>query len=453
MRQATRERAQHVLHMAAHEGPPSPVEIWGGVECTHNRVGDQYFDQLDRTGHTWREDDLDRFADLGLRALRYPVLWERVAPRGVATADWSWPDARLARLRQHGITPIVGLVHHGSGPADTSLLDPAFPERLATYAGAVAERYPWVRQYTPVNEPLSTARFSGLYGHWYPHGRDTETWARVLLTECRAVVLAMRAIRRVTPGAQLVQTEDLGKTHSTPALAYQAAYENERRWLSFDLLCGRVDRGHPLWRFLTRWGIQKKDLAWFLENPCQPDVLGLNYYITSERFLDERLEHYPAHTHGGNGKDSYADVEAVRVLVEGNAGLESLLDEAWQRYHLPMAITEAHLGDNVDEQRRWLLEVWDAAQEARQRGVDLRGLTIWSLLGVYDWDCLVTRDQGHYEPGAFDVRWPTPRPTPLADLAAQLARGHRPTHPLLDQPGWWRRPERLLYPPLSAAGA
>ena len=81
---------------------------------------------------------------------------------------------------------------------------------------AVARRYPWVEDYTPVNEPLTTARFSGLYGHWYPHGRDDRTFARALLNQCRAVVLAMRAIRAVNPAARLVQTEDLGRTYSTP---------------------------------------------------------------------------------------------------------------------------------------------------------------------------------------------------------------------------------------------
>ena len=46
---------------------------------------------------------------------------------------------------------------------------------------AVAERYPWVEHYTPVNEPLTTARFSGLYGHWYPHARDDGAFLRALL--------------------------------------------------------------------------------------------------------------------------------------------------------------------------------------------------------------------------------------------------------------------------------
>ena len=40
-----------------------PLEVWGGVECTVNRVGDEYFDQLERSGHATRLEDLDLFAE------------------------------------------------------------------------------------------------------------------------------------------------------------------------------------------------------------------------------------------------------------------------------------------------------------------------------------------------------------------------------------------------------
>src|SRR5690242_7818358 len=98
-----------------------PLELWGGLECTANRVRDDYFHQLDRNGHANRPDDIARFASLGIRAIRYPVLWERTAPDGVHAADWAWADVRLNALRAHGITPIAGLIHHGSGPRHTSL--------------------------------------------------------------------------------------------------------------------------------------------------------------------------------------------------------------------------------------------------------------------------------------------------------------------------------------------
>ena len=429
--------------------PASALELWAGVECTVNRVGDVFHDQLERNGHAERIEDLDLFAELGVRALRYPVLWERTAPEGLERADWSWADERLARLRALNVRPIVGLLHHGSGPRHTSLVAPDFPVQLADYARAVAERYPWVNAYTPVNEPLTTARFSGLYGHWYPHGRDNQTFARALVNQCRATALAMRAIREINPRAQLVQTEDLGKTFSTRALRYQAEYENERRWASLDLLCGRVTREHPLWTHFTRqWGIDEAELEWFIAHPSPPDIIGINHYLTSERFLDERVERYPDRAVGGNGRHRYVDVEAVRVCAEGTAGPRVLLREAWERFEIPLAVTEAHLGCTREEQLRWFKEVWDTARTLRGDGVDLRAVTAWSLLGAFDWCSLLTRCVGRYEPGVFDVRGGRPRPTAVARMLRDLAATGEHEHPALDAPGWWRRLDRLIYPPV-----
>lgn len=422
------------------------VELWGGVECTVNRVEDQYFDQLAENGHTKRITDLDLFADLGIHTLRYPILWERTAPKGVETANWTWADERLNRLRELDIRPIVGLVHHGSGPVYTSLVDPEFPEKLMEFARAVAARYPWIEAYTPVNEIITTARFSGLYGHWYPHGRDSWTFSRILVNQCRAVVLAMKAIREVNSDAYLIQTDDLGRTRSTPPLAYQSEFDNQRRWLGWDLLFGMVNSEHYFWEELVWNGISIEELYWFLENPCHPNVLGVNYYITSERFLDHRLERYPEWTCGSNLYTSYADVEAVRVCADGVGGAYSLIREIWERYRRPIAITEAHLGCTVDEQLRWLAEIWRDANYLREDGVPLQAVTAWSLLGAYDWNSLLTRIEGHYEPGAFDLSSGQPQPTALAGLIRELAAGLKPEHPALSTPGWWRQPERLLYP-------
>ena len=252
------------------------MELWGGIECTVNRVGDQWFDQVIRSGHEDRITDIDRCAGLGIKALRYPVLWERVAPASLDRAEFGWTDERLSRIRELGMRPIVGLVHHGSGPGYTSLLDPAFPDLLARYARMVAERYPWVTDYTPVNEPLTTARFSGLYGFWYPHQRSAQAFVRALLTQMRAVVLAMETIRTVNPAARLIQTEDSGVTCGTPATSVQVEHEAARRWLSWDLLTGRVDGRHPMYRYLRASGASDRELAFFRDRQCAPDILGLN---------------------------------------------------------------------------------------------------------------------------------------------------------------------------------
>jgi dTDP-4-dehydrorhamnose reductase len=425
------------------------LELWAGVECTVNRVADSYSDQLERSGHALRIKDLERLAELGVRRLRYPILWERTAPDNPNTLDWSWSDERMTALQQLGLTPIVGLVHHGSGPRYTNLLDPEFPEKLANYAGAVARRYPWVTEYNPVNEPLTTARFSCLYGHWYPHARDPLLFAKAFLAQCRGIVLSMQAIREVNPAANLIQTEDLGKTFSTPTLAYQADFENERRWLTFDVLCGRLVRHSPMWRYFRRLGIKAAELQWFLDHQVQPEVLGVNHYITSERFLDERTARYPAHLHGGNGRHVYADLEAVRVSAAGVAGPKAILREVWERYRVPLAITEVHLGCTREEQLRWLKEVYDAAMELHSDNVDVRAVTPWAAFGAFDWNSLLTVDSGYYEPGIFDLRSPTPRPTALSKMIQTLASGKRFDHPALDTPGWWHRFDRLCYPPVS----
>ena len=426
------------------------LELWGGHECTVNRVGDRFLDQTVRTGHEHRLSDLSLFADLGFSALRYPVLWERIAPDRPDERSWAWTDERLGEIRRLGMRPIAGLVHHGSGPRYTHLLDEGFATGLAEHARAVAERYPWIDAWTPVNEPLTTARFSALYGHWYPHARDEGAFYGALLNQIDGVRLSMKAIRAVNPAARLVQTEDLGHTFSTPPLAYQAEFDNERRWLAWDLLTGKVTPGHRFWSAIEDYGFGDR-LRAIMDDPCPPDVIGVNHYLSSERFLDHRVERYPLHLRGGNGRDSFADLEAVRSVAPGPMGVERLLQATWDRYGLPIAVTECHNGCTREEQMRWLAEVWTAASDLRGRGVTVEAVTAWSLLGAYDWNRLLTVEADAYEPGVFDIRGGEPRATAMAGLCRSLARGEPLDHPALGAPGWWSRDIRHQFEPVWCA--
>jgi dTDP-4-dehydrorhamnose reductase len=432
--------------MAQTNADSTPLQLWGGAECTIVRLGDSWRDQAEETGHAARRSDFEAMAELGLKRIRFPILWERVAPDRPDRLDFSWTDDRLALLRERGVGVIAGLLHHGSGPRYTELLDPDFPAKLGDYAARVAERYPWIDMWTPVNEPLTTARFSGLYGHWYPHRRDEGAYLEALVNECLGTVEAMAAIRAVNPDALLVQTEDLGKIFSTPPLRNQAEHENKRRWLSFDLLCGKVDERHAFWPRLIKAGIAEEKLVRLCSGAGTPDMLGINHYLTSERFLDHRLHHYPAHEAGGNGRDTYVDAEAVRVLhLDADTGIAARLREAWSRYAIPIAVTEVHHGCTRDEQLRWFTEVWKSAAQVQGEGVDIRAVTLWSLFGNVDWRSLLTRRDGVYDTGVYDARGGEPRPTVIASAARAYARGEDFDHPVLDLPGWWRRPQRL-YP-------
>lgn len=422
----------------------APLEIWGGHECSLNRVGAVCRDQTVLTGHHERIEDLDDFAALGLKALRYPLLWERIetAP---GVFDWNWTDARLERMQALGLRPVAGLVHHGSGPAWTDLLNPDFAPGLARFAGEAARRYPWIRDWTPVNEPLTTARFAALYGLWHPHLSNEHAFWSALLNQIDAVRMAMRAIRHSIPDARLIQTEDFGHAFATAPCQEQADHENQRRLMTWDLLCGRVVADHPLHDRLQAMGFGAR-LGAIAADPCPP-VIGLNHYLTSDRFLDHRVERYPAALHGGNGRIAYADVEAVRAIEPPPPGWGWHISCLWARYGLPIVVTECHLGCTREEQLRWLAECWNAAVSARALGVQVEAVTVWSLLGAYDWNSLLTRPDGVYESGVFDLADGHPRATALASLVKEIAVDGATGMALAQEAGWWRRPQRLLYPP------
>ena len=416
-------------------------ELWGGIECTINRVKNTYRDQLLLSGHYDRLRDIEKFAELGIRKLRYPVLWERHEPVQNQKINWSWANERLNTIRKNKIVPIVGLLHHGSGPHFTDLGDKEFPEKLAAYGLRVAKQFPWVMFYTPVNEPLTTARFSGLYGFWYPHRSNEKCFVEMLLNQVKGTILTMRAIRTINPDAQLIQTEDLSKTHSTPLLNYQAGFENERRWLTYDLLCGRMNRDHFFWNYFLSLGIPEKSLQFFAENCCPPAIAGFNYYVTSERYLDEHTDNYPSWTHGGNHQHRYADTEAVRT--GHNHGITPLLTEAWDRYQIPLAVSECHLSCSREEQLRWVKEIWDSCRGLNEKGVEIKAVTAWALLGAFDWNSLLTEQNNYYESGVFDIGNSRVRPTLLAKMIRSLSLNGSYAHPLLHQKGWWHS-NRLL---------
>lgn len=411
-------------------------EIWGGIECTINRVGDVFRDQLAETGHYARGNDLNKLCTLGFTKFRYPVLWERHFPKEEKQEEWAFTASQLNLLRQKNIEPIAGLLHHGSGPLHTDLLDIGFPAKLAAYAQQVAETFPWINYYTPVNEPLTTARFSGLYGFWYPHKKSDAAFVRMLINQVKGIVLSMQAIRKINYNAVLIQMEDLSKTHSTPALAYQADFENKRRWLTYDLLTGIVNKEHFAWKYFCDNGIEEDELYFFLENPCPPGIAGFNYYVTSERFLDENIINYPVHTHGKNHEQSYADTEAAR---SGHMkGAANLLTEAWWRYKIPVALAECQLVCTREQQMKWLYQHYKIAEDLRKQGIPVTAVTVWGLLGSVDWNSLICINNGQYESGAFEAGPKQLRSTALATMIRGLAKGNDHYHPALDGKGWWQ---------------
>nr|MDQ6890386.1 dTDP-4-dehydrorhamnose reductase [Bacteroidota bacterium] len=98
-----------------------------------------------------------------------------------------------------------------------------------------------------------------------------------------------------------------------------------------------------------------------------------------------------------------------------------------------------HMNCTREEQLRWFKEAWDNCSELKKEGVNIKAITAWSLLGAYDWNSLLTREEKHYETGVFDITKKILRPTAVAKLIRSLVKTGTYHHPVINEKGWWHK--------------
>src|SRR5919106_5366163 len=103
----------------------------------------------------------------------------------------------MAELERFGPEPIVDLCHFGLPVWLENFQNPEIASALAEYARAFAERYKWVRFYTPINEMYVCARFSALQGLWNEQRRDEQSFVTAVLNLANASVDMTDAILAV----------------------------------------------------------------------------------------------------------------------------------------------------------------------------------------------------------------------------------------------------------------
>lgn len=374
--------------------PPAPGFMFAtGIECSYPTLasGRWRMDEMAACGHYryWRKD-LELVRQLGVRYLRYgPPLHLTNPARG--RYDWGFLDEVAAEMRRTGIVPIMDLCHFGVPDWLENFQNPETPHALADYARAFAQRYDWVRFYTPVNEMYVCAKLSALLGLWNEQARDERAFVTAVRHLAKANVLMMRAIAAERPDAIFVNSESGEFFQSCcpdPKLCKIADFENERRFLALDLLYAHPVRD-DMRHYLFEHGMPPEEYAWFMrEDIGRRAILGVDYYEWNEKLVDAQ-----------------GHVQALGELF----GWHVIVDQYYQRYRRPMMHTETNCMDARDAPR-WLWRQWHNVQLMRRSGVPIVGFTWYSLTDQVDWDIALREPLGNVDPvGLFDLNR-DPRP-------------------------------------------
>jgi beta-glucosidase len=357
-----------------------------GIECSYPTIrtpsGKKRVDELEKCRHyeRWR-DDLRLTRELGIRYLRYGPPYYRMH-LGPGRYDWSWTDMVFPEIRRLNLVPIVDLCHFGVPDWLESFQNPEFPEQFREFARAFAERYPWVRFYTPVNEMYIAAEFSAYYGWWNECLTSHLAFVTALKHLVRANILAMRSILEIRTDALFIQSESSEYTHaSRPDLQDEAEMLNERRFLSLDLnYAHRVSSG--MYEYLLGNGMTMDEYDFFLsQNLREHCVMGNDYYEANEHLMVEEHRHVYA-----------GEIFGYYVVTK----------DYHDRYNLPVMHTETNHAEPQAE--RWLWKTWANIQRLRKDGVPVCGMTWYSLTDQVDWDTALREDNGRVNPlGLYDL--------------------------------------------------
>ncbi|MBD2702456.1 family 1 glycosylhydrolase [Spirosoma sp. BT702] len=365
-----------------------------GIECSYPTIqhGNVRRDLLRECGHydRWKED-LGLVKELGLNVLRYGLPYYSIH-QAPGKFDWSFADEAMAEIKRLNIIPILDLMHFGVPDWIGDFQNPDLPVHFAEYAGAVAERYPWVRFYTPVNEIYVTARLSAKEGSWNEQLKTDKGFVTALKHCVAASIMGNQQIAQRRNDCVIVQSESAEFTHELLANpSPEIMLENELRFLSLDLLYANPPSASVAMYMMDN-GLTRKEYEWFMAGkPPGYQIMGNDYYGRNERI---KLPDGSIQT-------------SMDVL-----GWYEITKDYYERYRMPVMHTETNVFE-ADIAPVWLLKQWASVLRMRQNGVPVVGFTWYSLIDQIDWDSQLKEVNNHVNAcGLYDLNR---KPRPVAE--------------------------------------
>lgn len=348
---------------------------------------DQYrWTQHDRC---WRADFRRVAHELGCQWVRYPLPWHEIET-SPGVFDWSVTDEKFEYAEALGLNLIVGLVHFGTPRwLPNALGDIDFPSALERFSRALARRYSkQLHAVCPVNEPMISALFGGDFGLWPPFGRGLRDFMAVSMRIAHAMQKSISALREELPNVKIWVNDSVEvPTTLDDARHAEVLHRLQRRHLNLDLVLGKVDIAHPLYAWARAHGAGRFDLEGLVRCASKVDVLGLDYYAHCEFEL----------AFGGSGLTSQREAACPR-------GLYRVAQDYWERYRIPLAITETSAPGCESTRGDWLEWTVFDTRRLRESGVPVVAYTWWPVIDHLDWDGALRHQTGHiHHAGLFHL--------------------------------------------------
>ncbi len=366
------------------------------------------------------KEDVALMAELGLKAYRFSIAWTRVIPDGdgaVNEKGLEFYENLIDELNTKGIEPVVTMyhfdlpmaLHEKGGWANRNTVD-AF-ER---YARVLFERLgKKVRYWLTINEQnVMINHPNAMNPGRIPSKKELyQQCHNMFIASAKATILCHELCPEGKIGPAPNITAIYPETCS-PADAIAADnWESIRCWLYYDVAV--YGRYTPLvWSYLEEKGyapeIEPGDMELLAQ--AKPDYLGLNYYATAT-VSAAKNDGTDCQPRNGDQQVMIGEEGVYRAAKNPNLeqtiygwlidpiGMRVTLHRVYDRYHLPILITENGLGTRdvltedgkVHDQYRidYLESHFKQAQLAVADGVDLIGYCPWAFLD------LVSTHQGY----------------------------------------------------------
>lgn len=365
--------------------------------------------------HRYKED-VKLFAELGLKAYRFSIAWTRIIPNGVGEVNekgLEFYSNLIDELNKYNIEPIVTMYHFDlpyelekqGGWNNRATID-AFVE----YSKVLFKNFGHkVRYWLTINEQNTMILHPGAIG--IPKGGKLPSKKELyqqnhhmLLAQAKVMNLCHEMCPNGKIGPALNITTMYGETCNPNDVIAAHNWETLRGWSFLDLaVYGRYNG--LFWSYLEDRDLTPTILEGDMDimKSGNPDFIAMNYYSTatiaeskgdasdvSPRAGDQQIMLGEPGVYRA-AENPYVDKSKYGWVVDP-VGLRMTLRKVFEKYNLPILITENGYGDkdileendiiNDNDRIEFIRKHLEQLQLAISDGVEMLGYCPWSAIDV-----------------------------------------------------------------------